>query len=225
MDGVSHTCLTRALFDLSHSLAGEYLATTTYPWEALGALGEWIEALGAGLDDAAYTSPAPYIWIARSARVHPSAVIEGPCIIGAESELRPGAFLRGRVLVGAGCVVGNSTEVKNAILFDRVQVPHFNYVGDSILGYRAHLGAGAIASNVRADKRAITVHAPEGAIATGRVKLGAMLGDCTEVGCGAVLSPGTVTGRGSVVYPLALVRGTVGAGCIYKSHENIVKRV
>ncbi len=222
---MSTVCLTRELFDLSHSLAGEYLAATTYPWEALASIGEWIRAIGAGLSPSEYEQTAPDVWVARSARIHPSAVITGPCIIGGESELRPGAFLRGCVLVGERCVVGNSTELKNAVLFDRVQVPHFNYVGDSILGYRAHLGAGAIASNVRADKREVTVHTPAGDLMTGRVKVGAMLGDGTEVGCGAVLSPGTVTGRGSVIYPLALVRGTVPAAAIYKSHENIVKRV
>ncbi len=221
---MSRTCLTQELFDLSHSLAGEVLYTVRYPWQALEHIKEWILAIGAGLDEREYFFRGDSVWIARSAKVHTSAVIEGPCIIGPRCELRTGAFLRGSVLLGERCVVGNSTELKNAILFDGVQVPHFNYVGDSILGYLAHLGASAVASNVRADKAPVVVHLPEGDIPTGRKKVGAMVGDGTEVGCGAILSPGTVTGKGSVIYPLALVRGTVPAGAIYKSAQNIVKR-
>jgi NDP-sugar pyrophosphorylase family protein len=216
--------MTERLFDLSHSLAGEFLRTLRYPWQALDRIGEWILAIGAGLDKRAYIWRGESVLIARSAKVHDSAVIEGPCIVGERCELRPCAYLRGNVLLGEGCVVGNSTELKNAILFDGVQVPHFNYVGDSILGYRAHLGASAVASNVRSDKAPVIVHLPQGDLATGRKKVGAMVGDGTEVGCGAILAPGAVTGRGSVIYPLSLVRGTVPEGAIYKSHENIIKR-
>lgn len=207
----------RELFSLEHTLAKEKLAELEYPWEALDSLGAWIAQLGDTLKD--YREVQPLVWVHPTVKVAASALLVGPCIIGPETELRHGAFIRGNVLVGAGCVVGNSTELKNAILFDRAQVPHFNYVGDSILGYKAHLGAGAICSNVRGDKGLVTV----GRIPTGRKKLGAMVADGAEVGCHAVLNPGTVIGRNTRVYPVSSVRGIVPANCIYKNDGTIIQ--
>lgn len=212
------------LFDLSHSLAGEYLAGFTYPWEALAGIGELISALGAALPAAEFDHPAEDVWIAKDATVYPSAYIHGPCIIGHGTEVRHCAFIRGNALVGDGCVVGNSTELKNVILFDGVQVPHYNYVGDSILGYKAHMGAGSITSNVKSDKSLVVIKEPGSPIPTGRKKVGAMLGDNVEVGCNSVLNPGTVIGRGSNVYPTSCVRGVVPANSIYKDRDNIVAK-
>lgn len=212
------------LFDLSHSLAGEYLAGFTYPWEALAGIGELISALGAALPAAEFDHPAEDVWIAKDATVYPSAYIHGPCIIGHGTEVRHCAFIRGNALVGDGCVVGNSTELKNVILFDGVQVPHYNYVGDSILGYKAHMGAGSITSNVKSDKTLVTVHIPDAPIETGRKKFGAILGDNVEVGCNSVLNPGTVVGRCSNIYPVSCVRGVVPANSIYKAKDNIVAK-
>lgn len=208
------------LFDLSHTRAGKMLAGVAYPWEALDRIGETVLAIGAKLDPEAYDHPQDDIWIAKSAVVYKTATIIGPCIIGENTEVRPGAFLRGNILVGDGAVVGNSTELKNCILFDGVQVPHYNYVGDSILGYMAHMGAGAITSNVKGDKQNVVVHG-ERDYETGRMKFGAMLGDYAEIGCGSVLNPGTVIGRDTQVYPLSGVRGVIPARHIVKGERGV----
>lgn len=214
------------LYDLSHSLAKDYLSDYTYPWEALAGIKEMVVALGNTLDGELYDKVGENVWISKSAKIYPNNYIEGPCIIGHNTEVRPGAFIRGSVLVGENCVVGNSTELKNCILFDNVQVPHYNYVGDSILGYKSHMGAGSITSNVKSDKTLVVIKSQDGEkIETGRKKVGAMLGDFVEIGCGSVLNPGTVVGRESSVYPLSSVRGVVPAGSIFKSSGNIVKRV
>lgn len=212
------------LYDLDHTLAAGYLRQFLYPWEALGGISEMILAVGAALHPDEYEHTEEGIWIARDAKVYPTAWIGGPCIIGHETEVRPGAFLRGSALVGDHCVVGNSTELKNVILFDNVQVPHYNYVGDSILGYRAHMGAGSITSNVKSDKAPVVIHNQGEDIPTGRKKVGALLGDRVEVGCNSVLNPGTVIGRDSNVYPVSCVRGVVPEGCIYKTGGNIVPK-
>ena len=208
------------LFDLNHTLAGDYLARFTYPWEALAGISDLILSLGPVLG-ADYESPAPDVWVHKTAKVAPTAYLGGPCIIGPDTEVRHGAFIRGSALVGAGCVVGNSVELKNVILFDGVQTPHYNYVGDSILGYKAHMGAGSITSNVKSDKTHVVVTDGVERIDTGRKKVGAMLGDGVEVGCNSVLNPGSVIGRGSRVYPLSSVRGTVPAASIYKRSGDI----
>ena len=212
------------LFDLTHTLAQPLLAQCRYPWEVLEGIGDFIRALGPTLPKEDYDNPAPAVWIARSAKVAPTARITGPCIIGPPAEVRHCAFIRGSALVGAGAVVGNSTELKNVILFDKVQVPHYNYVGDSILGYKAHMGAGAITSNVKSDKQLVVVRDGTEEIATNRKKVGAMVGDEVEVGCGSVLNPGTVIGRGSNIYPLSSVRGTVPAGSIYKRQGEVAEK-
>lgn len=212
------------LFDLSHTMAAPLLETTEYPWEALASIGELILRLGQGLSAEEYDHPAEDVWIARDATVFPTAYIKGPCIIGHGTEVRQCAFIRGSALVGEHCVVGNSTELKNVILFDNVQVPHYNYVGDSILGYKAHMGAGAVTSNVKSDKTLVVIHNGDENLETGRKKVGAMLGDGAEVGCNSVLNPGTVIGRGSNVYPTSCVRGVVPANCIYKDKDHIVTK-
>ena len=214
---------TAELFDFSHTVAGDFLQKCDYPWQALPHVGDWILAIGATLEPDRYDRVGESIWIAKSAKVAPTASITGPCIIGEEAEVRHCAFIRGNALVGNGAVVGNSTELKNAILFDGVQVPHFNYVGDSILGYKSHLGAGAVTSNVKSDKGLVVIRAGEKKIETGRKKVGAMVGDLVEVGCGSVLNPGTVIGRKSRVYPLSSVRGAVPAKSIWKKDGTIVK--
>ena len=211
------------LFDLAHTRAAQMLSSCEYPWEALSRIRETVLAIGASLDAEAYDHIAEDVWIAKSASVAPTASITGPCIIGENTEVRPGAFLRGSILVGDGAVVGNSTELKNCILFDGVQVPHYNYVGDSILGHMAHMGAGAITSNVKGDKKNVVVHG-EAAYDTGRKKFGAMLGDYAEIGCNSVLNPGTVIGRDSQVYPLSSVRGVVPARCIVKGERGVFKK-
>lgn len=212
------------LYDLDHTLAAEYLRGFTYPWEALSGIKALIVELGEGLDPAEYTQVSPRVWVHKTAVVAPTAFLGAPCIIGAQTEVRHCAFVRGSALVGANCVVGNSVELKNVILFDNVQVPHYNYVGDSILGYRAHMGAGSITSNVKSDKTLVTVRFGQEAIPTGLKKMGAMLGDLVEVGCNSVLNPGTVIGRESQVYPLSSVRGTVPERSIWKSAGNVVGR-
>ena len=212
------------LFDLSHTMAVPLLETTEYPWEALASIGELILRLGQGLSAEEYDHPAEDVWIAKDATVFPTAYIKGPCIIGHGTEVRQCAFIRGSALVGEHCVVGNSTELKNVILFDNVQVPHYNYVGDSILGYKAHMGAGAVTSNVKSDKTLVVIHNGDENLETGRKKVGAMLGDGAEVGCNSVLNPGTVIGRGSNVYPTSCVRGVVPANCIYKDKDHIVTK-
>ena len=212
------------LYDLTHTAAAPLLSPCRYPWEALAGIGDFILALGPTLPKEEYDNPAPTVWIARSAKVAPTASITGPCIIGPETEVRHCAFIRGNALVGAGAVVGNSTELKNVILFDKVQVPHYNYVGDSILGYKAHMGAGSITSNVKSDKLPVVVRDGETEVETGRKKVGAMLGDEVEVGCGSVLNPGTVVGKGSHIYPLSSVRGTVPAHSIYKRQGEVAEK-
>ena len=211
------------LYDLSHTLADSYLKGFTYPWEALKGIKEMILALGSSLGED-YIEISPAVWVHKTATIAPTAFLGAPCIIGADTEVRHCAYIRGSALVGEGCVVGNSVELKNVILFDKVQVPHYNYVGDSILGYKAHMGAGAVTSNVKSDKSLVVIHGQE-TIPTGIKKVGAMLGDHVEVGCNSVLNPGTVIGRNSNIYPLSCVRGTVPANSIYKAHGNIVKKV
>ena len=210
------------LYDLSHTLAKDYLAGFVYPWQALAGIGELILKLGNALGED-YREYKPQVWVHKTAKIYPSALLSGPCIIGAGSEVRHCAFIRGNALVGENCVVGNSTELKNVILFDNVQVPHFNYVGDSILGYKAHLGAGAVTSNVRSDKALVVIHG-ETDIPTGIKKVGAMVGDGVEVGCNSVLNPGTVLGRFSQVYPTSCVRGVVPENCIYKNDGTVVPK-
>jgi len=212
------------LYDLSHTLAADYLSQFTYPWEALAGIKQLILDLGSQLSPEEYREVFPQVWVHRSAVVAPTAFLGAPCIIGPETEVRHGAFVRGSALVGAHCVVGNSVELKNVILFDNVQTPHYNYVGDSILGYKSHMGAGSITSNVKSDKTLVTVRSGEEAIATGLKKMGAMLGDHVEVGCNSVLNPGTVIGRDSQVYPLSCVRGVVPPQSIFKTGGVIVKK-
>lgn len=211
------------LFDLTHTRAAQMLSGCEYPWEALSKIGETVMAVGQALSEKEYDHPSENVWIAKSASVAATASITGPCIIGEKTEVRPGAFLRGNILVGDGAVVGNSSELKNCILFDGVQVPHYNYVGDSILGYKAHMGAGAITSNVKGDKKNVVVHGEE-TYETGKKKFGAMLGDFAEIGCNSVLNPGTVIGRDSQVYPLSCVRGVVPARCIVKGERGVFQK-
>ena len=212
------------MLDLNETIAAELFEGKTYPWEVLPEIGEFIIKLGKTLDPSEYEEKGENVWIAKSANVFPSAYIHGPAIIGKEAEVRHCAFIRGNALVGEGAVVGNSTELKNVVLFNKVQVPHYNYVGDSILGYKAHMGAGSITSNVKSDKHLVKVHTPEGDIETGIKKFGAMIGDNVEVGCGSVLNPGTVIGRQSNIYPLSSVRGVVPAHSIYKKQGEVVKK-
>ena len=212
------------LYDLEHTLAAGYLTQFTYPWEALKGIKDEILRIGASLDAAEYDEVAPQVWVHRTATVAPTAYLGAPCIIGPETEVRHCAFVRGSALVGAGCVVGNSVELKNVILFDKVQTPHYNYVGDSILGYKSHMGAGSITSNVKSDKTLVTVRGMGETIETGLKKMGAMLGDNVEVGCNSVLNPGTVIGRNSNVYPLSSVRGVVPAGSIHKQNGTVVTK-
>lgn len=215
---------TAELFDLTHTLAAEYLSAFDCPWEALAGIKEMIRALGARLDPVQYREVSPEVWVHVSAVVAPTAYLGAPCIIGAETEVRHGAFIRGAALVGDYCVVGNSVELKNVILFDRVQTPHYNYVGDSILGYKSHMGAGSITSNVKSDKRPVVVHNGGENIETGLKKFGAMLGDGVEVGCNSVLNPGTVIGRDSNIYPLSCVRGVVPANSIWKTGGVVIAK-
>ncbi|MBR4068398.1 MAG: UDP-N-acetylglucosamine pyrophosphorylase [Clostridia bacterium] len=214
----------RELYDLDHTIAADYLKGFTYPWEALGGIKALIRQLGEGLSPEEFDQPSPGVWVHKTATVAPTAYLGAPCIIGAGTEVRHCAFIRGAALVGEGCVVGNSTELKNVILFDKVQVPHYNYVGDSILGYRSHMGAGSITSNVKSDKQLVKIRTGEGYIETGLKKVGAMLGDDVEVGCNSVLNPGTVIGRESNVYPLSCVRGLVPQRCIHKNSGEIVAK-
>lgn len=212
------------LFDLSHTAAREYLKKFNYPWEALGGLKSAIVELGEKLDKSEYTEVSPQVWVHKTAKVFPSAYLGAPCIIGENTEVRHCAFIRGSALIGNNCVVGNSTELKNVILFDNVQVPHYNYVGDSILGYKSHMGAGSITSNVKSDKTLVCVKGKDFKIQTGLKKLGAILGDFVEVGCGSVLNPGTVIGRNTNIYPLSSVRGYVPGNSIYKTGGVIVPK-
>ena len=214
----------KELYTLSETLAAPLLSKVTYPWEALPEIGAFILELGKSLSEEEYEKRGENIWIACSAKVAPTASITGPCIIGKNTEVRHCAFIRGNALVGDGAVVGNSTELKNVILFNKVQVPHYNYVGDSILGYKSHMGAGSITSNVKSDTLLVKVHTPEGDIETGIKKFGAMIGDEVEVGCGSVLNPGTVIGRNSNIYPLSSVRGVVPANSIYKKQGEVAEK-
>ena len=202
------------LYDLTHTLASDYLKQFTYPWEALAGLSDFIIELGNSLDPEEYEKRGENVWVHKTANVFDSAYLHGPVIVGKDAEVRHCAFVRGSALIGEGAVVGNSTELKNVILFDKVQVPHYNYVGDSILGYKSHMGAGSITSNVKSDKLLVEIHAEDGKIETGRKKIGAMLGDNVEVGCGSILNPGSIIGRGTNIYPLSSVRGSVRRACI-----------
>ncbi len=212
------------MYDLKQTMAEEYLKQFTYPWEALAGIGDLIISLGEKLPKEMYDEVSEHVWIAKSAKVAPTAYINAPCIIGENAEVRHCAFIRGKALVGANAVVGNSTELKNVILFNNVQVPHYNYVGDSILGYKAHMGAGSITSNVKSDKKNVVVHNNGENVATGLKKFGAMLGDGVEVGCNSVLNPGTVIGPFSNVYPCSMVRGCIPAHSIYKKKGEIAEK-
>ncbi len=214
----------KELLDLDKTIAAKLFEGKTYPWEALDGIKSFILELGATLSVDEYDHPEDGVWIAKDAKIFPSAYIGAPCIIDHGAEVRHCAFIRGNAIVGKNAVVGNSTELKNVVLFDNVQVPHYNYVGDSILGYKAHMGAGSITSNVKSDKTLVTVHIPDAPIETGRKKFGAILGDNVEVGCNSVLNPGTVIGRCSNIYPVSCVRGVVPANSIYKAKDNIVAK-
>ena len=215
---------TKELFDLEKSLAGEYLSAFEYPWQALSGIKELIVKLSENLPKDEFEEISENVWVHKSVKIAPTAYIGAPCIIGKGTEVRQSAFIRSAALIGENCVVGNSTEIKNAIIFDNVQIPHFNYIGDSILGYKSHLGAGAVTSNVKSDKSLVKVRFEGEVIETGLKKFGAMVGDYVEVGCNSVLNPGTVIGRSSNIYPLSSVRGTVKENSIFKSQNNIVAK-
>lgn len=213
------------LYNLEETIAKKLLESVTYPWEVLPKISDFILEIGNQLDMDKYNKIGEDIWIAKTATVAPTAYIHGPAIIGEEAEIRHCAFIRGKAIVGNGAVVGNSTELKNVILFNKVQVPHYNYVGDSILGYKSHMGAGSITSNVKSDKKLVVVKNGKEKIETGIKKFGAMLGDEVEVGCGSILNPGTVVGRNSNIYPLSSVRGVVPKNSIYKNKKEIVEKI
>lgn len=215
---------TKELFDLEKSLAGEYLSAFEYPWQALSGIKELIVKLSENLPKDEFEEISENVWVHKSVKIAPTAYIGAPCIIGKGTEVRQSAFIRSSALIGENCVVGNSTEIKNAIIFDNVQIPHFNYIGDSILGYKSHLGAGAVTSNVKSDKGLVKVKFEGEVIETGLKKFGAMVGDYVEIGCNSVLNPGTVIGRNSNIYPLSSVRGTVKENSIFKSQNNIVAK-
>jgi len=212
------------LFDFNETIAADIFDGLTYPWEVLPLISDFIKKLGATLPADEYEKKGEDVWIAKSAKVATTAFINGPAIIGKEAEIRHCAFIRGNAIVGEGAVVGNSTELKNVILFNKVQVPHYNYVGDSILGFKSHMGAGSITSNVKSDKTLVTIKNGTSKIETGLKKMGAILGDNVEVGCNSVLNPGTVIGRSSNVYPLSMVRGFVPANSIYKNKNEVVEK-
>ncbi len=214
----------KGLYDLTHTRAADYLSKFTYPWEALSGISDLILEIGKTLPADEFDHPAEDVWIAKDATVFDTAYIAGPCIIGHNTQVRQCAFIRGSALIGDNCVIGNSTEIKNVIIFDNVQVPHYNYVGDAILGFHAHMGAGSITSNVKADNKNVVIKNEGELIETGRRKVGAMLGDYADIGCGSVLNPGVVIGRKTNVYPLSCVRGVVGPDSIYKDKDNIVKK-
>jgi NDP-sugar pyrophosphorylase family protein len=217
-------CKIDQLYDLNRTIAAKLFAEVTYPWEALPSIGKFIIELGDSLDADLFEKRGENIWIAKSAKVAPTACLNGPLIIDEDAEVRHCAFIRGNAIVGKGSVVGNSTELKNVVIFDCVQVPHYNYVGDSILGYKSHMGAGSITSNVKSDKTLVVVKSENQELPTGLKKFGAMLGDNVEVGCNSVLNPGTVIGRNTNVYPLSMVRGVVPAGSIYKCAGEIATK-
>ena len=214
----------KELFDLEKTVASELFKGKTYPWEVLSDIGVFIKKLGASLDEKEFDHPSEGVWIAKDAKVFPTAYIGSPCIIDHGAEIRHCAFIRENAIVGKNAVVGNSTELKNAVLFDNVQVPHYNYVGDSVLGYKSHMGAGAITSNVKSDQSNVVIKEPGIYHETGRMKVGAMLGDNVEVGCNSVLNPGTVVGRNSNIYPTSCVRGVVPPDSIYKDKDYIVSK-
>ena len=216
--------LINELFDLTKSIAAPLLKTCNYPWEALPQIKDYILNIGPKLNKDEFEEIDKNVWIGKNVTIHESAVILGPTIICSNTEIRPSAYIRGSAIIGCGCVIGNSCEIKNSIVFDKVQIPHFNYIGDSILGFSSHTGAGAITSNVKSDKSLVTVTIGNEKIATNLKKFGAILGDYVEVGCNSVLNPGTIIGKNSNVYPLSSVRGTVPANSIYKSQNNIVKK-
>lgn len=218
------SCKIKNMYSLEETMAKELLEQVEYPWEALPKIGAYIKELGASLDPEVYENKGNDVWIAKNAKVAPTAYINGPAIIDEEAEVRHCAFIRGNAIVGKGAVVGNSTELKNVILFNKVQVPHYNYVGDSVLGFKAHMGAGSITSNVKSDKTLVVVKGSEGQIETGLKKFGAMLGDEVEVGCNSVLNPGTVVGKNSNIYPLSMVRGVVPQCSIYKNKNEVVEK-
>ncbi|HHW45774.1 MAG TPA: UDP-N-acetylglucosamine pyrophosphorylase [Clostridiales bacterium] len=209
-------------FDLDKTIASGIFEGVDYPWQVLPKIGEFIKALGPTLPKEEYEQAGEYIWISKTASIMPSAHISGPCIIDHNAEVRHCAFIRGNAIIGKNSVVGNSTEIKNAILFDGVQVPHYNYVGDSILGYKSHMGAGAITSNVKSDKSLVKINIDGQVIETGLKKFGAIIGDNVEIGCGTVLNPGSVVGKNTNIYPLSLVRGFVKENCIYKNKVTTV---
>lgn len=217
-------CKIKNMYDLKETIAKELLENAEYPWEVLKDISDFIRKLGPVLDSSVYEQRGEDIWVARSAKVAPTACLNGPLIIDEEAEIRHCAFIRGSAIVGKGSVVGNSTELKNVVIFNSVQVPHYNYVGDSVLGYKSHMGAGSITSNVKSDKTLVSVKSKNEEIKTGLKKLGAMLGDYVEVGCNSVLNPGTVIGRHTNVYPLSMVRGVVPANSIYKNKNEIVTK-
>ncbi len=212
------------LYDLNETIAAELFRNVTYPWEVLPQIHDFILELGKSLPEELYEKRAEDVWVAKSAKVAPTACLNGPLIIDEEAEIRHCAFIRGNAIVGKGAVVGNSTELKNVVLFNKVQVPHYNYVGDSVLGYKAHMGAGSITSNVKSDKTLVTIKNGTEKLETGLKKMGAMLGDSVEVGCNSVLNPGTVIGRDSNIYPTSMVRGVIPAHSIYKSSKNIIDK-
>ena len=217
-------CKIKNLYNLNETIAEKIFEGVIYPWEVLPKIEEFIIELGKTLKEDEYEKRGKDIWIAKSAIIAPTAYIKGPAIIGKNAEIRHCAFIRGKVIVGEGAVVGNSTELKNVILFNKVQVPHYNYVGDSVLGYKAHMGAGSITSNVKSDKKLIVVKNGKEQIETGLKKFGAMLGDNVEIGCGSILNPGTVIGKNTNVYPLSSVRGVVAENSIYKNQNEIVEK-
>ncbi len=217
-------CKIQNLYDLGETIAAQLLESAVYPWEVLPKIGDFIVALGKTLDSDRYEKRGENIWIAKTAKAAPSAYLNGPLIIDEEAEIRHCAFIRGNAIVGKGSVVGNSTELKNVIIFNSVQVPHYNYVGDSVLGFKSHMGAGSITSNVKSDKTLVVVKSGEQKIQTGLKKFGAMLGDGVEVGCNSVLNPGTVVGRNTNIYPLSMVRGVIPANSIYKNKNEIASK-
>lgn len=218
-------CKIKNMYDLTETIAADYMQTAEYPWELLDGLSDYIKKLGSTLDSEKYEQREEFVWVAKSAKVAPTAYLGSPLIIDEEAEVRHCAFIRGSAIVGKGAVVGNSTELKNVLLFNKVQVPHYNYVGDSILGYKAHMGAGSITSNVKSDKTLVVVKDGKEEIATGRKKFGAMLGNYVEVGCNSVLNPGTVVCPESNIYPLSSVRGVVPPKSIYKCKTEVVEKI
>lgn len=212
------------LFNMDETIAADIFEGWDYPWEVLPEIGDFVVKLGNTLSEEEYDKIGEDVWIAKTASIAPTASITGPCIIGKNTEVRPGAFIRGKAIVGENCVVGNSTELKNVILFNNVQVPHYNYVGDSILGYKSHMGAGSITSNVKSDKTKVTINYQGEKLQTGLKKMGAILGNYVEVGCNSVLNPGTIIGSNTNIYPLSSVRGYIPKGCIFKKQTNIVTK-